>query len=127
MRFRQIIRVDSVHRRPPATRSHDRFISRQPIQSRAGGRHNTQEEVLKTRLLKALEGVPVQFSLIIRVDAMDFSEEDVFPLADFVNEKVKGTKQEELPAQLEFGGAKITLRRYTVDVAPEPRIMVVTE
>lgn len=74
-----------------------------------------------------MEGVPVQFSLIIRVDAMDFSEEDVFPLADFVNEKVKGTKQEELPAQLEFGGAKITLRRYTVDVAPEPRIMVVTE
>ena len=78
-------------------------------------------------MLKALEGVPVQFSLIIRVDATDFSEEDVFPLADFVNEKVKGTKQEELPAQLEFGGAKITLRRYTVDVAPEPRIMVVTE
>lgn len=74
-----------------------------------------------------MEGVPVQFSLIIRVDATDFSEEDIFPLADFVKEKVKATKQEELPAQLEFGGVKITLRRYTVDVAPEPRIMVVTE
>ncbi|MCJ2564106.1 MAG: hypothetical protein LN417_08480 [Candidatus Thermoplasmatota archaeon] len=74
-----------------------------------------------------MEGIPVQFSLVIKVDATDFSEEDVFPLADFLDEKVKGTKQEELPAQLEFGGAKITLRRYTVDVAPEPRIMVVAE
>lgn len=127
MRFRQIIRVDSVHLRPPTARSHDRFISRHLIPRRAGGRHNTQEEVLRNRLLKALEGVPVQFSLIIKVDATDFSEEDVFPLADFVSEKVKGRKREELPAQLEFGGAKITLRRYTVDVAPEPRIMVVTE
>ena len=127
MRFRQIIRVDSVHRRPPTARSRDRFISRHLIQNRAGGRHNTQEEVLRNRLLKSLEGIPVQFSLVIKVDATDFSEDDLFPLADFVNEKVKGTKQEELPAQLEFGGAKITLRRYTVDVAPEPRIMVVTE
>lgn len=127
MRFRQIIRVDSVHRRPPTARSRDRFINRHLIQSRAGGRDETQEEVLRNRLLKSLEGIPVQFSLIIKVDATDFSEEDVFPLADFLDEKVKGTKQEELPAQLEFGGAKITLRRYTVDVAPEPRIMVMTE
>jgi len=126
MRFRQIIRVDSVHRRPPTARSRDRFISQHLIPSLAGGRDNTQEEVLRNRLLKSLEGVPVQFSLVIRVDAKDFSKEDVFPLADFVNEKVKGTKQEELPAQLEFGGAKITLRRYTVDIAPEPRIMVMT-
>jgi len=127
MRFRQIIRVDSFHRRPPTARSRDRFISQHPIQSRAGGPDNTQEEVLRNRLLKSLEGIPVQFSLIIKIDATDFSEEDIFPLADFVNEKVKGTKQEELPAEVEFGGAKITLRRYTVDVAPEPRIMVMTE
>lgn len=127
MRFRQIIRVDSVHRRPPNARSRDRFISQHLIPSRAGGRDNTQEEVLRNRLLKSLEGIPVQFSIVIRVDATDFSEEDVFPLGDFVNEKVKATKQEELPTQLEFGGAKITLRQYTVDVAPEPRIMVMTE
>lgn len=127
MRFRQIIRVDSVHRSPPNARSRDRFISQHLIPSPAGGRDNTQEEVLRNRLLKSLEGVPVQFSLIITVDATDFSEEDVFPLADFVNEQVKGSKQEELPAQLEFGGAKITLRRYTVDIAPEPRITVMTE
>lgn len=127
MGFRQIIRVDSVYRRPPTARSRDTFINRHLIQSPAGGRDETQEEVLRNRRLKSLEGIPVQFSLVIKVDATDFSEEDVFPLADFLDEKVKGTKQEELPAQLEFGGAKITLRRYTVDVAPEPRIMVMTE
>jgi hypothetical protein len=81
---------------------------------------------LGNRLKKELQKVPVQFSLIVKVDP-DFSEDDVLPLADFVNESVKSTKHEELPAKLEFGGSEIVLRRYTVEVAPEPRIMIVAE
>ncbi|MFQ6106072.1 MAG: hypothetical protein ACE5QF_00580 [Thermoplasmata archaeon] len=87
----------------------------------------TEEEVLRNRLLKALEEVPVQFSLIVEIDTEDFSEDDVFPLADFINKKVGEAKPDELPAQFSFGHAEITLRPYTVEVAHFPRIQVVTK
>ncbi|MFQ6128294.1 MAG: hypothetical protein ACE5QW_05280 [Thermoplasmata archaeon] len=81
---------------------------------------------MRNRLLKALDGVPIQFSLVVKIDPESFSEEDILPLTSFVNEKVEEVEQEELPVELTFGGARIVLRRYTVDVSPTPRIVVVT-
>ncbi|MFQ5909991.1 MAG: hypothetical protein ACE5IJ_04625 [Thermoplasmata archaeon] len=86
-----------------------------------------EEEILRNWLLKALDSVPVQLSLIVKIDSESFSKEDVVPLADFVNEKVGEAKPEELPAQLSFRGTEVTIRRYTVDIAHSPRIQVVTE
>lgn len=86
-----------------------------------------QEEVLRNRLRKALDSVPVQYSLIVKVSPEDFAEEDVLPLATFVNERLRETDWESLPAQVRFGRAEITLRRYTVEIAHSPRIAVMTE
>lgn len=63
----------------------------------------------------------------MKIDPQNFSERDIPPLIDFVNDMVVDADRVELPAELVFGNAQIVLRRYTVDVSPTPRILVLMD